>query len=221
MVTCGRGVRRRESGVVRRPGPGDGFGRADRLAGADRAAGPVEEVPGRFGWGEPGREAVSDDRRDGGRRGLHRRSGPDPLWWDAPVVRRGLRPGHAGSAAARVHPRPHPAAGLGAAGSSGQPGHRDGSAARARRAGVHRCGLAAAADLRPRQTRRQLRPHQARRQAGAPQGPVTAGGHDLHPDRCPGDRRDPAPRRSGQLRQRGSVDGHRRGPHRPPGRRQR
>ena len=41
-----------------------------------------------------------------------------------PAVRRRVRPGHAGPAPAGVHPRPHPAAGLGAAGPSGQPGRQ-------------------------------------------------------------------------------------------------
>ena len=58
--------------------------------------------------------------RDGSRGGLHRRSRRNPRWRDAPIVRGVYAPGNAGPVPARVHPRPHPAAGLGAAGA---PGH--------------------------------------------------------------------------------------------------
>ena len=89
------------------------------------------------------------------------------------------------------------------------------SAARRRRARVHRHRLAAAPGLRARQTGRLLRAHQDRRQAGPAQGPVPAGDHDQHRYRRAGDRRDAAARRAGRLGQGRGADGRPGHRHRP------
>ena len=67
---------------MRRLGPGDGIGGTNRPGRADRRPGPVQDIQGRLGGGEPGREADRDHRRDGRRRGLYRRPGRAPLRWD-------------------------------------------------------------------------------------------------------------------------------------------
>src|SRR3954452_13359694 len=126
-----------------------------------------------------------------------------------------------GPVPARVHPRPHPAAGLGVTGPPGRSDRALRAAARDRRAGLRRYRLVAAAGVRPREAGRQLRAHQDRREAGAAQGPVPVGDHSLQPRGCAGAGRDPAPRRPGRLGSGRRHDGPRRDPDGPRGRRHR
>ena len=168
------------------------------------------------GGGEPGREADLDHRRDGRRRGLHRRSGRDPLRRDEAAVRRGVRGGHVGSVPARVHPRPHPAAGVGAAGPSGQPGRAHAICCPASSSGrssisTRCCGRCSATPSRAPASGTPRSPASRCCAAACPRWSTTI---STEPRRA-GDRRDPAARRQGRLRQGRGVDGGRGDPHRP------
>ena len=177
---------------------------------------------GRLGGGEPGREADRDHRRDGRRRGLHRRSGPDPLRWDARGCSAGCmrRPRWASSCASS--PTATPCSWPRCCGPiwstwSRRPGCCPGSASR-RFVDIDSL----------------LRPVFGHAKQGASYGHTKIAGKQvlrkgLSPlattistrDRGAGDRRDPAPRRQGRLGQGCGVDGHRRDPRGPHGRRDR
>jgi len=109
-LTSGRGPRRPSMTRIWCAGLVPVIGRAGRPVGADRREGsdPRGGDEGGHGLGKPRREADLDRRRDGRRRGLHRRSGRDPLWWDAAAVRRRIRPSSSRAVTAGVHPTATP-----------------------------------------------------------------------------------------------------------------
>ena len=176
-----RGVRRRQSRVVRRAGAGDGAGRADRAVAScspRRFASPTPRI--KSGAANPapklatliagmcaGADSIDDLDvvRAGGMKTLF-----DGVYAPSTIgtLLREFTFGHARQLESVL--REHLVALCRA--------RR--SAARRRRAGVHRHRLAAAPGLRTRQTGRLLRAHQDRRQAGPAQGTVAAGHHDQH-----------------------------------------